>query len=137
MSADSQPVTFHPEPQRPKLGVGLGYTVSLEFEAISLPPFKDILVLAKKCPVGMIGISKCLGLIAPDGFELHEVEDPVVEAILINKQITRRLPLSTVLDILRARVFPYISRGELMSIDFHVRLRHYRIEGTLLPDDDH
>ncbi|MBF0263434.1 MAG: hypothetical protein HQL97_16535 [Magnetococcales bacterium] len=116
MSAHSHPVTFHPEPQRPKLGVGLGYTVSLEFEAISLPPFKDILVLAKKCPVGMIGISKCLGLIAPDGFELHEVDDPVSRGDL-DQQADHQTP--AVVNRARHPACPSLSLHLAGGVDEH------------------
>ncbi|MBF0272845.1 MAG: hypothetical protein HQL98_12380 [Magnetococcales bacterium] len=122
-------------PVSPERTGSIGYTVSLEFETVSLPPFRDILVLAKKCPVGMTGISTCMGLMTPDGYELVEVEDPVVEALLIHKQIIKRLPLSTLLDILRVRVFPHISRGEIVRINLQVRIHHDRIEGTLPPHD--
>lgn len=108
---------------------GFNYSVSLDFETVTLPPFKDILVLARKCPVGMAGLSKCMGLMAPDGFEMIEIDDKVVEAILINKQIIKRLPLSTVLQILHAKVFPSISHGEIVKINFHVKISYNRIDG--------
>ncbi|MBF0212825.1 MAG: response regulator [Magnetococcales bacterium] len=95
-------------------------TVSLAFETISPPPFREILVLTKTSPMGMIGSGQCLGVIIPDGFERVEVEDPVVEAILIHQQITRQMPLSTILDLLRVRLFPCIAPGEMVRIDFPV-----------------
>ncbi|MEO5334954.1 MAG: hypothetical protein H7839_23315 [Magnetococcus sp. YQC-5] len=113
----------------PQPNSGFNYSVSLDFETVTLPPFKDILVLARKCPVGMTGISKCMGLMAPDGFEMIDIDDKVVEAILINKQITKRLPLSTVLQILQAKVFPSISHGEIVKINFHVKISYNRIDG--------
>ncbi|MBF0295224.1 MAG: hypothetical protein HQL96_08535 [Magnetococcales bacterium] len=110
---------------------GRGYTVSMEFETISLPPFRDILVLARKCPVGMIGLSKCMGLMAPDGFDLVEVEHEVVEAILVSKQLIKRFPLQKILDILKEKVFPFVSHGETIRIQFHVKIQYDRIEGSL------
>jgi len=32
------------------------YSVNLKFESIIIPPFKDILILGKKCPHGRIGV---------------------------------------------------------------------------------
>ncbi|MBF0428258.1 MAG: hypothetical protein HQL94_04990 [Magnetococcales bacterium] len=114
---------------------GFKYSVSMDFETVSLPPFKDILILAKKCPVGISGISKCMGLMTPDGFEMVEVDDAVVEAILINKQITKRLPLPEILALLRTKVFPFISHGEIVKINFHVKIFFERIEGGLESQD--
>lgn len=110
---------------------GYSYSVKMDFETVTLPPFKDILILAKKCPVGMSGITKCMGLMTPDGFDLVELDDSIVEAIIINKQITKRLPLAEVLAILKAKVFPSISQGEIVKIDFHVKISYNRIEGFL------
>ncbi|MBF0179511.1 MAG: hypothetical protein HQM03_05740 [Magnetococcales bacterium] len=110
---------------------GRGYTVSMEFETISLPPFRDIMVLARKCPVGMIGLSKCMGLMAPDGFEMVEVEHETVEAILVSKQLIKRLSVLKILEILNEKVFPFISHGEIIRIQFHVKIQYDRIEGSL------
>ncbi|MBF0191124.1 MAG: hypothetical protein HQL99_08335 [Magnetococcales bacterium] len=53
----------------------------------------------------------------------------------MHKQITKRMSLSTILDILRVRVFPHISRGEIVRITLQVRIHHDRIEGILQPHD--
>ena len=39
--------------------------VSISFEKTYLPPFEDILVLGKKCPLGMNGVSQCIDLLVP------------------------------------------------------------------------
>ncbi len=112
------------------------YSVTLDYESVNLPPFQDILILSRKCPIGMIGISKCMGLIAPDGFEIIEVDDKTVEALLINKQLLKRMPIKTILDILSARVFPYLSPGEIVKVNFHVKITHSKIEGFLEQEDE-
>ncbi|MBF0125922.1 MAG: hypothetical protein HQM02_01810 [Magnetococcales bacterium] len=116
---------------------GFNYSITMDFETVQLPPFKDILVLARKCPVGMVGITKCMGLMTPDGFDLIEIEDENVEAILINRQITRRFPVAKVIEILKAKVFPTISQGEIVRINFHIKIMYDRLEGFLeLGDED-
>ena len=107
------------------------FTVSLTFEGVKLPPFQDILLLGKKCPQGKIGVSKCLNLLAPETFELVEIDDPIVEAILISKHVLKRMPVENVIKILKEKVFPYITPGEIIKIDFSVRVYYDDIEGLL------
>lgn len=95
------------------------------------------MILTKKCPIGMAGISKCMGLMAPDGFELVGVDDAVVESVIINKKIVHRMPIKKILQVLRDKVFPFISKGEIIRVDFHVKMSYERIEyhGDLINDN--
>lgn len=96
--------------------------VSLRFEEVSLPPFRDILILAKKCPHGKQGISGCLSMLAPDEFELIEVTHPIIEAILVHRRILKKLPGTKIVELLSREVFPYISRGEAIKVDMNIQL---------------
>lgn len=107
------------------------FYVSLSFEGISLPPFHDILLLGRKCPHGKSGISKCLNLLEPDGFEMIELDHETVEAMLVNKRILKRMPAEKIIEILQERVFPYITKGEIIKVDFHVKISFDTIEWTL------
>ena len=110
---------------------GMNYIVSLSFGNVSLPPFRDILVLAKKCPYGKIGVSKCLQLLEPDRFDLLEPENDVVEAILVSKQLLTRMPAEKLLEILREKVFPFISLGEIVKIDFNIKVSYDKFQVTM------
>ena len=107
------------------------YTVSIEFEDVSLPPFKDILILGRSCPHGKHGIAQCFNLLAPDGFELIDLEDEAVQAMLISKSLLKRIPAKKITEIIRNTVFPYISGGEIVKVDFRLKLSIENIEGTL------
>lgn len=109
------------------------YHVSLRFEGIQLPPFQDILILGKKCPQGPQGLLQCFTLLGGDEFEVIPVEDPKVEVMLVNKKILLRLPRETLIAILRERVFPFITKGELVRVDVRVVLSWEEIEGTIDP----
>jgi len=109
----------------------LRYTVSLNFEGIKFPPFEDILVLGKRCPHGKTGVSKCLNLLNPEMFEMVEINDLLVEAILVNKRILKRIPVEKVVQILKEQVFPFVENGEIVKVDFNVKLFIDRIEGVL------
>jgi hypothetical protein len=104
------------------------YSINLNFEEIKLPPFQDILVLAKNSPQGKIGLGKSFNLLVPNGFEMIEVEDERVEAVYINRRILAKMPAQKILDILRAKVFSFISEGELLKVDFKVTLSYTNIE---------
>jgi len=103
-------------------------SISINFEEIKLPPFQDILILTRKCQHGKIGITKSYNLLAPNEFELVELEDPTVEAILINKKIIKRLPAQEIIKILKDKVFPYLTTTEIVKVDFEVVVIYKDIE---------
>lgn len=98
------------------------YDVSIRCESISLPPFEDILVLSHKCPQGKIGVSKCINLLSPDDFEMVLVDHPIVEAIIVSNKIINKMPINRIIDTLAKTVFPLVSQGEIMKVDFKVSI---------------
>ena len=104
------------------------YSISLSFQQIKLPPFQDILILAKNSPQGKIGLTKSFELLLPNGFELIEVEDDMIEAVFVQKNILHKVPAEKVLEILRKYVFPSISEGELVKVDFNITMSIDSIE---------
>jgi hypothetical protein len=103
----------------------MSYTVNLDFEAIKLPPVSDILVLGKKATQGKQGILRSFELILPDVFELYEIDDtayPDIDAVIINKAIIAKIPLGEIMEILKQNVFPYVSRGETIKVNFNVKI---------------
>jgi len=110
---------------------GAKYSVSLNFEGIKLPPVEDILLLGRRCPHGKMGITKCLDLLSPEGFELVDLDDDVVQSMLVNKQILKRMPIDKIIDILKEKVFPFITNGEIVKISFNVKIYFDNIERPL------
>lgn len=97
-------------------------SISMSFETISLPPFRDILILTRKNTHGLYGMTKCMHILAPDGFEVYPIEDDdVVEAVLVSKRLLKRLSIGQILDHLREYVFPEMSEGEIMKVDMRVQ----------------
>ena len=107
------------------------FSVSLSFEGITIPPFEDILVFTSKCPHGKEGILGAFQLLAPERFELIEVQDQVAAMLLVNRKILKRMSADKVVEILRDNVFPYITRGEVVKVDFGVKISYDAIEGEL------
>ena len=96
------------------------YSIELRFEEIKLPPFHDILVLGKNSPQGKKGLYRSFQLLVPNDFQLIEVEDGKTEAIFINKKVLAKMPLDKVIEILKKKVFPFVSEGELLKVDFKI-----------------
>lgn len=107
---------------------GKKYLVKLTFEEIKLPPFQEILILGTNCTQGKIGISKSCDLLLPNEFEMIELKEGNVEAVLINKKILVKISAEKVLKILREKVFPFVSEGELVKVDFRVSVSYDQIE---------
>ena len=51
--------------------------------------------------------------------------------MLVNKRILKRMPAEKIIEILRERVFPYVTGDECVRVDFNVRILFDRVEGTL------
>lgn len=112
--------------------VETSYNVNLDFETIRLPPVTDILILGRKAPQGKMGILHSFHLISPDVFELLEIPDNEnVEAVIINKTILKKLPKEKIVDILKEYVFPYISKGETVKVNFDVQIFQKNIIGEI------
>ena len=97
-------------------------SVSLSFEKTSLPPFTDILVLGKNCPLGMNGVGQCLDLLVPHGFSRFEVEDEHVAAVIVNNNLLQRLKPNKIINILSEKVFPLVGASEIIKVDFAVKI---------------
>jgi len=106
----------------------LKYTINLSFEEIKLPPFQDILVLGKNGKQGKLGLLKSFEMLVPNGFQLLEVQHPQVEAVFINKKILNKLPAEKILSLLQEKVFNFVSEGELLKVDFRVKISMSEIE---------
>ncbi len=108
------------------------YSISLSFEEIKLPPFQDILVLGKHSAQGKIGLGKSFEFLVPNGFETVEINSGFVEAVFINKRILAKIPADKIISILAPKVFPFVSEGELLKVDFRVMVSYANIEEELL-----
>ncbi|NHB69685.1 hypothetical protein [Perlabentimonas gracilis] len=111
-------------PQKAKVA----YSVSVSCETISLPPFEDILVLSYRCPQGKIGVSKCINLLSPEDFEMIAIDHDTVEAIIVSKKILKKMPAKKVVETLNRTVFPMVSQGEIVKVDFKLTASWSNIE---------
>lgn len=104
------------------------YTIRLTYETIELPPFHDILVLAKNAPHGKKGLARALEMLSPGMFEMIEIQDGAVEAIFVNKHLLTRIPREKIIAALAKKVFPVVVERELLRVDFKVDIVSNTIE---------
>ncbi len=100
------------------------YTISLSFQEIKLPPFDEILILGKNSPHGKHGISKSFELLLPNGFEIIDVGEGKIDAVFVNRRILAKLPKDKLIKLLRDKVFPHVSEGELLKVDLKVSISY-------------
>ena len=104
------------------------YEISLGFEEIRLPPFDEILIIGRKSPHGRIGLWKSFQFLIPDEFEVFEIDDPIIDAAFISKRLLKKINKDQIFSILKDKVFPYISEGEIMKVDFKVKIYYEAIK---------
>lgn len=98
------------------------YTIDLRFQEIKLPPFQDILVVAKNAVLGKIGLSKSFELLVPNSFETINVDDKNIETVFVNKNILTLIDKEKLIPILEKNVLPFVSEGKLISVDLKIDL---------------
>ncbi len=103
------------------------FLVSLAFEKAQLPPFSDILLLGRKCPIGMEGMRKSMEFLVPNNYEVFPIDADPVEAMVINRNILKRMPVEKIVGILKERVLPFVSETEIVRVDFTVRVSYQGI----------
>ena len=104
------------------------YIISLKFQEVRLPPFDEILVLGSKSGQGKMGVAKTFEYMMPDLFEMVEVEEDSIEAVFINRHLIKKISRANILEILRDKVFPYVSEKEIVKVDFEVVVSYDTIE---------
>lgn len=100
------------------------YSVALSFEPVRLPSLHEIHVLGKNALLGKIGFSRSLNSVLPDGFQTIDIHDNTIEAIFVHKSLLRKMPSEKILEVLREKVFPFVSEGEVIRVDFKVNISY-------------
>ena len=62
----------------------------MELSTFEIPPSGEVLVLAKRCPIGAQAGKRMLDTAQPDQFELVELEDDIIDCILVRKRLFLR-----------------------------------------------
>ena len=104
------------------------YDVKVSFEEIKLPPFEDILLITRNGPYGKIGLIKSIDSLVPNEFEQITIANELVEVLLINKKLIKKMGVHNIISTLEKQVFPYVSESEIIKIDFKLKISNDTIE---------
>ncbi|RFM28801.1 hypothetical protein [Deminuibacter soli] len=105
------------------------YTIKMNLEEITLPPFEDILILGRNGTQGKTGLFQSLQMLYPGAYEMVDIQEQQVEAIYISRKIIRKISVEKVVAILRKKVFGLISEGELAKLDFKISISFTNMDG--------
>lgn len=61
--------------------------LDMTLSTFEIPPAGEILVLAKRCPIGPQAAKKMLDTVAPGQFELVQLENDLIEAMFVKKYL--------------------------------------------------
>ncbi|MFW5859977.1 MAG: hypothetical protein ACOCYP_08115 [Planctomycetota bacterium] len=110
---------------------GMRYTASISFEPIKLPPFRDLLIVGRRCHYGPEGLYRCYNYLAPDEFRVCRLEHPEVDAVLVANRLLKRMPCDHLLDLIEQKVLPFVNSEELVRVDLDVTWHIEGIEGAI------
>ncbi len=64
--------------------------LDMELSTFDIPPSGEILVLGKRCAIGPQAAKRMLDTVAPDQFELVQLGDDMIDAVLVKKHLFSR-----------------------------------------------
>ncbi len=75
-----------------------------------------------------MGVARTFEHMVPDIFEMIEVPDDAIEAIFVNKRVLKKISKEDIIEILREKVFPYVSAREIIKVDLDITVSYDVIE---------
>ena len=97
-------------------------TMGMEIELFDFPPFEDALVLAKQSPVGPKAAKKMMDTLCPNSYELITVNDEIVEAMIIKKQLLQMAEEQKIVDSILEEVRPYVSIQTIIKVKCNIKI---------------
>lgn len=103
--------------ERTKRGI-----INMELRTFKIPPSGDILVLTKRCPIGPEAAKRMLDTVAPDQFELIQLNNDILEAILVKKYLFLRADRETLIKTIVEEVKPIVGPECMLTIKCEIIL---------------
>lgn len=90
--------------------------VDMQLSTFEIPPAGEVLVLAKRCPIGPQAGKKMLDTVAPGQFELIQLQDDVIDAILVKNHLFLRTDKDSLIKTILEEAKPLMSHYCMMTI---------------------
>lgn len=96
--------------------------VKMKLRVFMVPPINDALVIGKNAPIGSEAWRRALALLLVLPFESIKIEDDIIEEILVQKRILRKIPQDRLIMLIYNKVKPFMSPEEVIHLDIHAEL---------------
>jgi len=96
--------------------------VRMRLRVFVVPPINDALVVGKNAPIGSEAWRRALALLHVYPFELIKLEDDIIEEILVQTRILRKIPKEKLLALILKKVKPFMSAEEVIHLDIQAEL---------------
>jgi len=90
--------------------------VDMQFSTFEIPPAGEVLIVAKRSPIGPEAAKRMLDSVAPDQFELIQPDDDLIDGILVKKYLFLRADKKALIDMLLEEAKPIMSPQCMMTI---------------------
>lgn len=108
--------------------------VQMEIAIFKIPPCEDLLVIGKKATIGKNAARKMLETITPDQFEVIEVENPIIEAIVAKKEVIKLIGRDLLLQLVFDEIAPLMEETGLLQIGLNVKIKRNQTLESLNPE---
>lgn len=100
--------------------------VNMKLRVFTVPPINDALVVGKNAPIGSEAWRRALTLLQVSPFESIKVnDDDIIEEILVQKRILRKIPQDGFVKMILKRIKPFMSPDEVIHLDIDAELTIY------------
>lgn len=96
--------------------------IRMKLRVFSVPPINDALVLGRQAPIGGEAWRRALALLQSTPFESIKLDDEVIEEILIQKRILKKITKEGLIKIILNKIKPFMSAEEVIHLDIEVEL---------------
>lgn len=100
--------------------------LNMELSTFPIPPSAEVLVLAKRCPIGAQAAKRMLETVAPGQFELILLQDDLIEGILIKKYLFLRADKDSLIKAITEESKAIMSDQCMITIKIEITLRVQR-----------
>ncbi len=96
--------------------------IQMRIRDFKIPIVRDIVVVGAGSPIGPEAMNRALGLMNGRPFERIDVNDATVAAIIVRRDILKRLPIDELKVLILESVKNLMSPHEVMMIDIDAEL---------------
>ncbi len=98
------------------------FTVNMDVEVFDCPPCGDILVLGSNAAIGPKAAEKMLETLCPGIFEVIKIDNKVIEAMVVKKQLCMMVDKETIVDSVLEEIEPFVSAQTMLRVKYNIKV---------------